>query len=265
MNAEAPEFWHHGLIAEWWATFNHGGPEIEYFGRFIANAQPALDAGCGTGRLLIPWLQAGYDVDGADASADMVDRAIEKATSLGLDPNVWVSPLHELDSVRRYKTIVVCGVLGLGTTRREDQEGLCRVYELLEPGGTLLLDNEVPYASEGRWMAWLPSEQLNFPEPWPEHGERTPAGDGIEYELRGRTLSFDSLDQSQWREIRAEKWQNGELVAAEDHRMLIRSYFRDELILMLERAGFVDISVRGGYAEISDPAHDFLVFHAHRL
>jgi SAM-dependent methyltransferase len=264
MTDTTPEFWHHGLIAEWWATFNTGGPEIDFFGRFIADAQPALDAGCGTGRLLIPWLQRGYDVDGADASADMVDRARGKTEDLGLDAKVWVAPLHELVSDRSYRTIVVCGVLGLGTTRAEDQEGLRRVFELLEPGGTLLLDNEVPYASEDRWQAWLPSEQYRFPEPWPEHGERTPAADGIEYELRGRTLSFDSLDQSQWREIRAQKWQDDVLVASEDHRMLIRSYFRDELILMLERAGFAEISVRGGYAEIPERDHDFLVFIAQK-
>ena len=64
--------WHHGLIAEWWAEFNTDGPEIGYFGQFVERGQPALDAGCGTGRLLLPWLRAGFDVDGCDVSPDMV-------------------------------------------------------------------------------------------------------------------------------------------------------------------------------------------------
>ena len=68
-----PQTWHYGLIAEWWAEFNKDGPEIDYFGRFVAAGQPALDAGCGTGRLLLPWLRAGLDVDGCDVSADMVE------------------------------------------------------------------------------------------------------------------------------------------------------------------------------------------------
>ena len=51
-----PSTWHHGLVAEWWAAFNTDGPEIGYFGGFVAEGQPALDAGCGTGRLLVPWL-----------------------------------------------------------------------------------------------------------------------------------------------------------------------------------------------------------------
>src|SRR5437762_13718594 len=64
--------WHYGLMAEWWAEFNTDGPEIDYFGHFVRQGQPALDAGCGTGRLLLPWLRAGYDVDGCDVSPDMV-------------------------------------------------------------------------------------------------------------------------------------------------------------------------------------------------
>jgi ubiquinone/menaquinone biosynthesis C-methylase UbiE len=55
--------WHYGLVAKWWAEFNEGGPEIEYFQRFIErDGQPALDVACGTGRLLLPYLRAGLDV-----------------------------------------------------------------------------------------------------------------------------------------------------------------------------------------------------------
>ena len=64
--------WHHGLIARWWAMFNIDGPEIEFFRPIVAAGQPALDAACGTGRLLVPWVVDGLDVDGVDASADMI-------------------------------------------------------------------------------------------------------------------------------------------------------------------------------------------------
>ena len=52
--SEQPQTWHYGLMAEWWAHFNVGGPEIEYFRRYVERGQPALDAGCGAGRLLLP-------------------------------------------------------------------------------------------------------------------------------------------------------------------------------------------------------------------
>jgi SAM-dependent methyltransferase len=65
--------WHYGLMARHWAENNTTGPEITYFQQQIEKyGQPALDAGCGTGRLLIPFLRAGPDVDGCDVSGDML-------------------------------------------------------------------------------------------------------------------------------------------------------------------------------------------------
>src|SRR5438128_8698039 len=141
-----PQTWHYGLVAEWWAEFNHDGPEIDYFRRYVDEGQPALDAGCGAGRLLLPWLRAGLDVDGCDVSADMVAICRDKAEREGLSPTLWAQPMHELDPPRTYKTIFVCGAFGLGSTREQDFEALRRFRDDLEPGGTLLVDIEVPYA-----------------------------------------------------------------------------------------------------------------------
>jgi SAM-dependent methyltransferase len=260
-----PQTWHYGLIADWWAAFNTEGPEIDYFGRFVASRQPALDAGCGVGRLLLPWLRAGYDVDGSDVSADMIARCRERAHAENFDPRLLVQPLHELDPPRRYRSIVACGVIGLGSTRAQDEDALGRLYGALEPGGTLLLDNEVPYSNASRWSQWTSEGRRALPEPWPPPGERERAPDGSEYELRARVLEVDPLDQSFVLEICADKWIDGEHVASEEHALTIRSYFRDELVLMLRNARFTEVDVRGGYAGEEPTAdHDFLVYIARR-
>jgi hypothetical protein len=62
--------------------------------------------------------------------------------------------MHELDPPRRYRTIYVCGAFGLGSTYTQDREALRRCHEHLEPGGTLVLDNEVPYNYGKRWRQW---------------------------------------------------------------------------------------------------------------
>lgn len=263
--SSTPETWHHGVVAEWWAAFNVEGPEIDYYGRFVEAGQPALDAGCGTGRLLVPWLRAGLDVDGSDVSADMIALCRERARREGLEPTLLHQPLHELESPRSYRTIVVCGVLGIGTTRAQDEEALRRLHRFLEPGGTLLLDNEVPYANAKRWGQWTKEERSRLPEAWPPPAERKRASDGSEYALRTRALAVDPLDQRLTLEIRAEKWQDGLPVADETRPITIRSYFRDELLLMLDRAGFADVDVRGDYSD--EPAtadHEFLVYIARR-
>ena len=260
-----PQTWHYGLVADWWAEFNHDGPEIEFFGRYVEQGQPALDAGCGAGRLLVPWLRAGYDVDGCDVSPDMIDRCRERAARAGSQPTLFARPLHELDPPRRYRTIVVCGVFGLGSTRAQDQTALERLHDALEPGGLLLLDNEVPYADAGLWRRWPKAERQALPAPWPERGSAKVTAAGDEIELRTRVRELDPLDQRVTLEMRAERHRDGEVVCAEEHTITLRAYFRDELLLMLERAGFGEIEVLGEYDGAAPTADtEFLVFVARR-
>jgi hypothetical protein len=66
-------------------------------------------------------------------------------------------------------------------------------------------------------------------------------------------------------EICARRFRGDEQVAIETHRLSMRMYLRDELVLMLERAGFSDVQVSGGYDGLPPTAdHEFLVFTARR-
>ena len=42
------------------------------FVRSLGRSDHALDLGCGTGRLLVPLVQTGLDLDGCDVSLDML-------------------------------------------------------------------------------------------------------------------------------------------------------------------------------------------------
>lgn len=236
--------WHHGLIAEWWAAMNLDGPEIEAYGRHVERGQPALDAGCGAGRLLVPWRRAGLEVDGCDASADMLAQCRARLDAEGLDATLWVAPLHALEPPRAYRTIVVCGVFGLGSTRAQDERAIRILYEALEPGGTLVLDNEVPYSNPRRWSWW--AEPPELPRPWPADADRGLAPDGSELALRSRTLAVDPLDQSVRLEMRAEQIVDGAVVATEEHELTMRMWFRDELVMALRHAGFATVEVGQG-------------------
>jgi SAM-dependent methyltransferase len=260
-----PSTWHYGITARWWAEFNTDGPEIAYFRPYVEAGQPALDVACGTGRLLLPYLRAGLDVDGCDVSADMLLHCRLAAEREGLAPNLYAQAMCELELPRRYRTVFVCGGFGLGSTRAQDVEALWRMHDQLEPGGTLVLDNEVPYANGRAWQAWPKEGRRELPRPRREPGERKVGSDGAEYALRTRLLDFDPLDQSGTWEMRAYMWRDGELVGEEEHRLTMRLYFRDELVLLLERAGFVDIDVRAGYTGAEPTADDdFLVFVARK-
>jgi hypothetical protein len=47
----------------------HDRPGDGYFRRHVEAGQPALDLACGTGRLLLPYLRDGLDVDATVAAA----------------------------------------------------------------------------------------------------------------------------------------------------------------------------------------------------
>ena len=245
-----PQVWHYGLVARWWAEFNTDGPEIALFKGLVDRfGTPALDVACGTGRLLIPFLRAGMDVDGCDISPDMLALCSEKAQREGLTPRLYNQPMHELALPRKYQTIFVCGGFGLGGSRVQAQQALARFFDHLEPGGSLLLDDYLPYKDEEEWLYWVKGGRKSLPEPWQTTGTRRRAENGEELELQGRLAAFDPLEQVATREIRAFLWREGELVKQEEYVLLERLYFRNELVAMLRTAGFSDIRVLGDYTE----------------
>jgi SAM-dependent methyltransferase len=261
-----PQTWHYGLVARWWDEFNRDGPEIDYFRRFVeAGAGPALDAPCGTGRLLLPYLRAGLEVDGADVSPDMLELCRARAERERLSPRLYAQALHELDLPSRYRTIIVCGGFGLGGRREHDVEALRRLHAHLERGGTLVLDNEVPYADGLAWRHWPKEARRELPRPRREPGERRTGSDDAEYALRARLVALDPLEQLLTYEMRAWMWRDGELVAEEEHELRMTVYFTHELELMLERAGFTDIELQAGYTGAAPTSDDdFVVFVARR-
>jgi len=241
--ATAARTWHHGLVARWWAEFNQGGDDVDYFRRaIVASGEPALDAGCGTGRLLLPLLRAGLDVDGSDASPDMLGWCRRSAAAEGLTATLYPQAMHQLDLPRRYRTIVVCGAFGLGGTRADDLTGLRRMHSHLEPGGMLVMDHTLPNHEMSRTWGWW-AQQPELPRPWPKRSDRRRAADGTELELRSRTLAFDPLEQTTTLEMRASHYVDDVEVASETNTIDICIYLKNEIELMLRMAGFGDIAV----------------------
>jgi hypothetical protein len=195
----------------------------------------------------------------------MIALCRQKAVGEGLSPTLFVQAMHELDPPRRYRTIFVCGAFGLGSTRERDLEALRRFHEYLEPDGTLLLDIEVPYADSKQWRYWLREERGALPESQRPARERRRGSDGAEYALRSRIVELDPLDQRVTLSMHAEQWHDGLLQAEEDHLLNIGLYFRNELLLMLERAGFAKVVVQGDHNDSEATSDDdFLVFVARK-
>ena len=224
---QTPHTWHYGLMARWWAEFIVAEPaELAYYQAAIERSgQPALDLGCGAGRLL-----------------------------------------HELNLPRRYRTIFACGVVGLGATRAQDRLAFRRVFDQLLPGGTFVFSHELPYsaADQVRWQRWLPGQRADIPRAWPADGGRRATGDGDELETIDRLAAFDPLGQRMTFETRVRLWHDGTVVTQEEHRLAINLYFAQELVLMLEDAGFADVAIEGDYTGVPASADDGNVVYVAR-
>jgi SAM-dependent methyltransferase len=257
--------WHYGLMARYWAEHNTAGPEIAYYQRQIEKyGQPALDAGCGTGRLLIPFLRAGLDVDGCDVSADMLAYCRQAAEREGLSPHLYRQALHNLDLPRQYQTIVVCGVFGIGVSRDQDFLALQRFYHHLLPGGLLMLEIYPAYRDEQIWPLWRKEAQDQLPKPWPA-GSGEPPTDDREYDLHYRLVAVDPLEQQTTGEMRMLLYKDGQVAADDTLQLTSNYYFRNEMRLLLEKAGFVIELEKGSWTEETATAeHEVITFFARK-
>ena len=133
----------------------------------------------------------------------------------------------------------------------------------LEPGGTLLVDIEVPYADPGHWEYWLKGKRASLPETDEPSRQRRSAADGIEYAMSARLIDVEPLDQRVTMEIHLQRWRDDDLEAEERYQLDIDMYFKNEMLMMLDQAGFTDVAV---YCEHENRPptsdDDFIVFSA---
>jgi hypothetical protein len=127
------------------------------------------------------------------------------------------------------------------------------------------MDLHLPYGGGDGWQYWRREERKKLPTPWPEPSEPRPASDGSALRLRARTAALDPLEQRLTLEMWAEEFRAGTCVREEKSVLISGLYFRNELEIMLERAGFHSIEIEAGYEHRpASPDDEILVFTARK-
>ena len=181
------------------------------------------DLGCGTGELTLRLAGCGYDMIGVDASAEMLMQAMNRTLELSPRPLFLHQRMEQLDL---YGTVGAClcclDSVNYVTDPHALQEAFRRVALFLEPGGLFLFDanTEEKFARINGEVYLREADDVYCV--W-------------QAALEGRrcTYSFDLFARQE----------NG-LWSREEETHEERVYPQDELIAMLEKAGFIDIECR---------------------
>jgi SAM-dependent methyltransferase len=231
-------------------------PDVAMYEHFAAHecAQnaPILEVGCGTGRVMIPLVQAGYAVVGVDESPQMLEIARGRLANLLAGPahGVAHSPtlrwrLVEAD-IRQWKddgahasgfgmAFIALNTFLHNLTREQQMGMLTAIRQRLAPGGLLLVD--LP-----------PNDELSYQ---PDDGE-------YEFEATlidsANAMVIDKFVASRvsWAtQSQTLSYRMVEKAAGETHTQVVtfhlRHIFKHEMELLLLHAGFRDWQWYGDY------------------
>ena len=87
--------------------------------RFQGFDRPILEPACGSGRTLVPFLQAGLDVTGFDPSLEMLDRCRARCAETGFSPDLSPQSYEDFAYDRRF------GAITMGCSPRSSRT-MCR-------------------------------------------------------------------------------------------------------------------------------------------
>ena len=207
--------------------------------RFAGFGRPILEPACGSGRTLVPFLQAGLDVTGFDPSQEMLDRCRARCAEAGFEPDLSRQRYEDFDYNRRFGAILIpVGSFTLIDDFAVAAAVLRRFHDHLEPGGVLVLDLQ--------GLNFLASTAAKDRRRW-----TAPNGDLLT--LEGDRVVTDWLRQRAEMSYRYERWRDGTLVESQIDLMAQRYWGLDEFRLVLEGAGFGNVTVTGGYDRSRGP------------
>jgi SAM-dependent methyltransferase len=101
----------------------------------------ALEVACGTGRILLPLLEAGVDIEGFDLSIKMLEVLKKKAKKKNLKPKVWIADMRNFKCKKKYDMIIIPYRAFNHAESSEDQiKTLKNFKKHLKKGGRLILN-----------------------------------------------------------------------------------------------------------------------------
>jgi SAM-dependent methyltransferase len=225
-----------------------GGDVEAYLAALEGVDGPVLEPAAGGGRLLIPLLQAGYDVTGYDLSPEMLDVCRVPLAEHGLDARVVLGDMTDWIEPAVYSAVVVpTGSLILLDGGEPTLSALRSFAACLKPGGVLAFD--------------IPTVPL-LAEPDPLRVWRR---DDTVWTLQTMGLTADSSKNQTTRWLRYERWTGGKLDATELMPFRTQHWSEAEVRSLVAQAGLAEVVVTADHtSEPPGPDSELLTFLCRR-
>jgi SAM-dependent methyltransferase len=218
----------------------HSFGDVEYYLQALAGMDGRiLEPAVGTGRILIPLLEAGLEVEGYDTSPEMLAVCRRHCRERNLDPVISEADMTTFVRLGAYAAVILpVGSITLLDGRAALGQALARFHESLQPSGRLVVD--------------VPATQLvTEPEPM-----RSWSSGEFIWTLQTMHIEYDPVANQSTRWLRYEKWRDGELVATELQPFRLQHWNVAEFSEQLLGAGFSDVTVASDYHDGRPPGSD---------
>ncbi|MDV2581993.1 class I SAM-dependent methyltransferase [Alkalibacillus haloalkaliphilus] len=219
----------------------HSFGDIEYYSNRLKGVEGRiLEPAVGTGRVMIPLIESGYQVDGMDLSADMLELCKDHCEARGIPTRLFQGSMHTMSIDEQYEAIILpAGSFLLIKNREQAMQALSNFYKHIESGGKLIIDTFLTTDFEqGRIDT---SEWMTL--------------DGDVITLDRKLVEVDFVNQFTVAHHKYEKWHRQQFVEAELERFPLKWYGVEEFKLMLKEVGFEDIVISTDYQYNVEPTN----------
>jgi SAM-dependent methyltransferase len=214
---------------------------LKFYTSFAHAANGAiLEPMCGSGRYLIPLMEAGLDIEGFDASPQMLTALKHHAASKNLYPKIKEGFVQNLEVKDAFAlAFIPSGSFNLITEMNDVITSLQRIYESLKRGGIFVFEfitmSEAKATSHNVWETShvvrsdgkrIVNNSINFP---------------LENNIGHATCRYELMDQDQ-------------ILKTETETYYLRFYEMTELESLLKNAGFSNLNIHKAF-ERNHPPH----------